>query len=275
MTMTAPDLLYLVTAVAVIVCGVLLLGHRRCGVRPSRPWKPPRFLSVVIPTLNEENRIGGCLGELGRMEGVSEIIVSDGGSADATRELARAAGAVFVSGPRGRGCQIKTGIDRARGDVVLVLHADTRLDPAVPARIMRLLEQDPLTGGGACAMRFDHGGAKLALIAGLNNWRARLTGIAFGDQGQFFRTEALVAAGGFPDLMLMEDVELSLRLGQVGYLRLLPVGITASDRRWSKKPVSAHTVTVVRLFGSYLLARRRGRIDPAAKKYYSRYYGSE
>jgi rSAM/selenodomain-associated transferase 2 len=251
---------------------LLAAGLRRRGLRPVRGWPPAGSLSVVVPTLNEEKRLPGCLERLNAIPQVSQVIVSDGGSVDHTRKLAEIAGAVVVAGPKGRGGQIAEGVRRAAGDVILILHADGRLDPAAPARILNLMKRDPLVAGGAHAMRFGNGGEKMRLISALNNLRARLTGISFGDQGQFFRSEALSAAGGFPDLMLMEDVEVSIRVKEIGRLALLPVGITASARRWEKRPVAANFLTVIRLFATFLVKRRLTGGDLSTKGYYAHYY---
>jgi hypothetical protein len=124
-------------------------------------------------------------------------------------------------------------------------------------------------------MRFAGGGAGLSLVCGLNSLRARFFGISFGDQGQFFRREALAAGGGFPGMALMEDVELSLTLREAGETVLLGGGIVVSPRRWSGEGFFARTFSVLRLFTTYLAARRLGLADATGRRYFLRYYGRE
>ena len=121
-------------------------------------------------------------------------------------------------------------------------------------------------------MRFENLNWKTALISYLNNLKTFFTGIAFGDQGQFFRTEALESMGGFPAMMLMEDVELSLRLKETGRLIFLPAGIEVSGRRWRDKRLAANLLTVFYLFTRYLIQRRWGRLNQSMREYYEIYY---
>ena len=108
------------------------------------------------------------------------------------------------------------GIREVRADAVMIVHADCRLRRGVMGRVVESLNTDPQVVGGALSMAFQPADRKKRIIAALNSLRTRLSGIAFGDQCQFFRTEALPAIGGFPDQMLMEDVELSLRIENHG-----------------------------------------------------------
>jgi hypothetical protein len=107
----------------------------------------------------------------------------------------------------------------------------------------------------------------------LNNLRTRLCGIAFGDQGQFVRSEAIPLMGGFPTQMLMEDVELSMRLKEVGRVGFLGKGIVVSDRRWERQPFAANICLVLGLLCRYLFRRRLWRNRNDALEYYKSYYG--
>ncbi len=121
-------------------------------------------------------------------------------------------------------------------------------------------------------MRFEGRLHAARWIARLNHLRTRWTGISFGDQGQFVRRSALDAVGGFPDLMLMEDVELALRLKRIGRPLYVTDGVRVSDRRWRRRGVSGNALTVVTLFMRYLLMRRLG-VDPGGNRaFYQRYY---
>lgn len=242
--------------------------------KDAGPYKPVRHISAVIPALNERERIGGCIKSLLNQPEIIEVIVSDGGSTDDTCAISETNGArVIQSGHLGRGYQISDGILNTSGDVILAIHADCRLTHGAANRVLAALNNDPLLAGGAFGMAFTSPVYRLKLIAVLNNLRFRLTGISFGDQGQFFRREALERIGGFPRQMLMEDVELSLRLKAAGRIALLPRGILASPRRWKSEPFALRTVQVLNLFTRYLLARRNGRIQKTADGYYRRYYG--
>ncbi len=112
-------------------------------------------------------------------------------------------------------------------------------------------------------------------IAWLNNTRARWTGIAFGDQAQFFRKDALARIGGFPGMMLMEDIELSLRLKEQGQICFISKGVTVSNRRWEKKGFWGNIWRVLWLSCSYLVQRRLGIGDPERRDFYKRYYSAQ
>lgn len=248
--------------------------HRKYRSPGTVPYQPVRRISAVIPALNEEDCIRECITSLLSQPEIIEIIVSDGGSTDDTCALSAAGGArVIQSRHRGRGFQLFDGIAHTSGDVILAVHADCRLLNGAAGRVLAALNTDPLLAGGAFGMAFTSRKYRLELIAFLNNLRARLTGINFGDQGQFFRREALERIGGFPRQMLMEDVELSLRFKAAGRTTLLPRGIMVSPRRWETRSFASRTVQVLHLFTRYLLARRKGCVQKTAEDYYRRYYG--
>ncbi|EHJ47217.1 glycosyl transferase family 2 [Solidesulfovibrio carbinoliphilus subsp. oakridgensis] len=259
--------------------GLVVWGWYRPWV--SGPGAGPLFgpvagLSVVVPARNEAARLGACLASLAGAVAAGEIVsvvVADGGSADATVAVARAGGAKVVAAAGGRGGQIAAGVAACGGDAVLVLHADAVCREDVPGRIVRAFNAHPALAGGAVGMAFAGKGPGLAALVALNAWRARMTGISFGDQGQFFRRQALDGRGGFPDMALMEDVELALRLREAGETVLLGGGLAVSGRRWEGPGFGAKVVRVLRLFAGYLMARRLGWADPTGRAYYRRYYG--
>jgi glycosyltransferase involved in cell wall biosynthesis len=213
-----------------------------------------------------------CLESLKNRTALNEIIVADGGSIDGTREIAENLGARVVKSPKGRGLQIKKGVESVTCDVVVILHADCAVQKGVFKRILDKLESDPYTVGGAVGMQFEKNTPKTMAIAFLNNLRTFLTGISFGDQAQFFRTEPLAASGGIPSVMLMEDVELSLRLKEVGRLVFLRKGISASGRRWLGSGFKGNLMTVFHLFPRYLIERRFFRRNTLKRNYYEIYY---
>jgi GT2 family glycosyltransferase len=167
--------------------------------------------------------------------------------------------------------QIRSAAETARGDVLLILHADSRLGRSVTDRVIQALTADRDAAGGCFGMHFRSSGVRQRAVAGLNNIRAIVTGISFGDQAQFVRADALKRIGGFPGLMLMEDVELSLRLKPCGGMVYLGPGVSVSGRRWQAGRFLVNLRTVVGLFFRYLLERRLGvRMD--AERYYRAYY---
>jgi rSAM/selenodomain-associated transferase 2 len=229
-------------------------------------------ISVIIPTLNEAERVGRLLADLRDRPRIAEIIVSDGGSGDDTVAIARACGARVIAGGRGRGVQVRAAARAATGDVVLVLHADARLDPGATQRIIAALAADRGAAGGCFGMQFRSSTCGRRVIAALNNLRAAAAGLSFGDQAQFVRAEALQQMGGFPDLMLMEDVELSLRMKALGGAVYLGPGVAVSGRRWQTGNYIGNIWTVVSLFMRYLLERRLGQEVARGERYYRKYY---
>ncbi|MEJ2379111.1 MAG: TIGR04283 family arsenosugar biosynthesis glycosyltransferase [Pseudolabrys sp.] len=190
-------------------------------------------LSIVMPALNEAATIEAALDALSplRARG-AEVIVVDGGSADGTRELARPHADKVLNAPRGRAAQMNAGA-AAAGDVLLFLHADTRLPENADALVLQGLARTDRVWG-RFDVRFDQGGL-LRFVALMMNWRSRATGIATGDQALFVTRAAFERAGRFPPIVLMEDVALSARLKRVTRPLCLGARVTTSGRRWRKQ----------------------------------------
>jgi rSAM/selenodomain-associated transferase 2 len=245
---------------------------RGAGVGPWR-FHEVESVAVVIPTLDERDHLERSLAALREQSRkAEEIFVVDGGSRDGTAEAARRFEAVKVLEARGgRGMQIAAGVAAARSDVVLVLHADSRLEGGALERMVRALNVHPDAAGGAFEGRFDSRSRTLAAVAWLNRFRARVLGLSFGDQGQFFRRTVL--PGGFPTLALMEDVELALRVQEAGASLCLPGGPVTSPRRWQKRGAVRNAARVVSLVGEFLLRRRLGLLRDGGAAFYRRYYG--
>ncbi|WP_299966863.1 TIGR04283 family arsenosugar biosynthesis glycosyltransferase [uncultured Roseobacter sp.] len=168
-------------------------------------------ISVVIPTLNAEAHLGKCLAALmpGLEAGlIRELIISDGGSEDATVAAARAWGAEIVTGPASRGGQLVRGCAAASGDWLLILHADTVLRPGWAGPAIAHLE----TGNaGWFRLAFAGGGLAGRVVAGWANLRSRL-GLPYGDQGMLLPRPLYDTVGGYKDQPLMEDVALARAL---------------------------------------------------------------
>ncbi|MFJ4290643.1 TIGR04283 family arsenosugar biosynthesis glycosyltransferase [Cupriavidus sp. NPDC089707] len=191
-------------------------------------------LSIVVPTWNEATQIEAALTALQplRRKGV-EIVVADAGSADGTAGLAQPLADRVVITARGRARQMNAGAAAARGELLIFLHADTRLPAEADLAVCAALQAGQRAWG-----RFDiHIAGRLWLlpvVAASMNLRSRLTGIATGDQAMFVRREAFFAVGGFPDLPLMEDIVLSARLKRRSPPACLPERVITSGRRWEQ-----------------------------------------
>jgi rSAM/selenodomain-associated transferase 2 len=189
-------------------------------------------LSIVMPVLDEADGIAAALAALAplRARGV-EVVVVDGGSRDDTVARARPLADRVLTAPRGRAVQMNAGAAAARGDVLLFLHADTRLPDNAD-----IFLRDGLARSGRVWGRFDvrFDGGTLPLIAFMMNARSRLTGIATGDQAMFVTREAYERAGSFPAVALMEDVAFSAHLKRQSPPLCLRARVTASPRRWRK-----------------------------------------
>ncbi|MGZ8329532.1 MAG: TIGR04283 family arsenosugar biosynthesis glycosyltransferase [Rhodoplanes sp.] len=217
-------------------------------------------LSIIIPVLDEEAEIAHVLAALAplRSRGVETIVV-DGGSRDRTVALAAPLADRVITAPRGRAVQMNAGAVAATGDVLLFLHADTRL----PAEADRLV-LDGLARSGRQWGRFDvrisgrH--PLLRVVAALMNIRSRLTGIATGDQAMFVRRDLFERVGGFPAIPLMEDVAFSRAAKRVGEpLCPSPRAIT-SGRRWEQRGVMRTILLMWRLRLAYSLGAAPARL---------------
>lgn len=204
---------------------------------PADPMAP-RTVSVVIPTLNEAVSIESCITALKHDPVVSEIIVVDGDSTDTTPECAADLGArVIIHGAPpenggGRGGQIYQGVQAATGDVVAIVHADTRVAQNGFSHTLAILRGHPSIVGGAIGSVFDDSDFRFRLLELANDFRAVFMGSSFGDQVQFFRRQPVIKANAFPNIPLMEDVEFSLRLQKLGRQIFLFGNNTVSARKW-------------------------------------------
>lgn len=177
-------------------------------------------VAIIIPTLNAAKTLKNTLD---CVAGASEIIVVDGGSADATLEIAAAAGARCLRAAPGRGGQLRLGVQAASAPYLLLLHADTTLSPDWDAVL-------PAGNAGYFRLRFDTPRRAARVVEAVAAWRARFLGLPYGDQGLLLSAELLAWAGGVPDLPLMEDVALVRRLGRRRLQRLGGTALTSAAR---------------------------------------------
>ncbi len=194
-------------------------------------------ISIIVPALNEAEGIAAALAGLASLRKRGhEVIVVDGSSSDKTAALSRGAADRFVTAPRGRASQMNAGAALAQDEVLLFLHADTRLPENADARILQ-----GLAASGRAWGRFDvriEGKSRLLpVIAFFMNLRSRVTGIATGDQAIFVRRDAFRRIGGFAPLQLMEDIALSRSLKRVSRPLCLADEAVTSGRRWERRGV--------------------------------------
>lgn len=213
----------------------------RPGETPFRVW-PLRLLgygrpvkiSVVIPALDEAERIPTVL-DSAMLPGI-EVVVVDGGSRDGSASRARQAGARVLETGRGRARQLARGVAATRGDVLLLLHADTLLPRDWPEMVRGALAE-PAVVGGAFRFAFDSGGPALGLLA----WGARLRGsllrLPYGDQALFVRRAVLECIGGIPQVPILEDLDLVRQMKRRGRIALLPAPALTSARRHLERGV--------------------------------------
>lgn len=195
---------------------------------PLQEWQRP-YLSVIIPTLNEEKHIAAVIQSI--QDAQCEIIVSDGGSTDRTVTIARDLGAKVIIGDRGRALQQNAGATVAAGNVLLFLHADTLLPSNYGHQVFGILLSHQVAAG---AFRFktdyDHWGMRF--IEKIVHLRSTLFQMPYGDQALFMRKTTFEKAGGFPLVPIAEDLYFVSHLGQLGRIALAPGSAIASARRW-------------------------------------------
>lgn len=223
--------------------------------RTTSSRRLPSVISVIIPTLGEEVELPATLASVREQPGPFEVIVADGGSVDATREIAEGDPDVtLVASARGRARQMNTGAAHASGDVLLFLHADTRLPPGAFDRI-RIALAAPDAAAGCFRLRFDREGFWLWL------WSRRVWmrwhRWAFGDRALFVRRSAFDAVSGFPDQPVFEDLDMVQALRRQGRFVFLDDAVTTSARRFERGGALRQQLRNAALWTAWLLG-----VDP-------------
>lgn len=241
-------------------------------------------ISIIVPVLNEAEIIASTLGQIratmspenqdiavfslvryresvdSRLRGNDkvdsvphiEIIVVDGGSQDQTVAIAESMGVQAIICGGGRAAQMNAGANRARGEILLFLHADTQLPQQFDRIVLEQLE-DPGIIAGAFDLSIDGQGWGLRLIEIGVKWRSRGFSLPYGDQGIFLRSEVFQRIGGFAQLPIMEDFELMRRLKKQGKIAIAPVSVLTSARRWQKLGLLKTTlINQLMIIGYYL-----------------------
>lgn len=211
-------------------------------------------LAIIIPTLNEAATIEATLQRLAplRARGV-KVVVADGGSRDDTVRRAVPLADRVLEAPRGRGLQMNAGArspEAADADVLLFLHADTRLPDDADRLVLRALSNS-LRVWGRFDVEIEGESPWLRVVARLMNWRSRITGIATGDQAIFVERSSFVALQGFAPIPLMEDIDFSRRAKRLSAPLALRARVVTSGRRWQRHGIWRTIVLMWRLRIAY------------------------
>jgi len=221
-------------------------------------------ISVIIPALNEAHHIADTITSIGHGNN-TEIIVVDGGSIDDTVSIAKTLGAKVIQDSPPRSRQMNRGADSASKDILLFLHADTRLPENFDRHILRAVYQ-PGVVAGAFELRIDSPVSCLRFIGRIANWRSRCLNMPYGDQAIFMFSKVFHQMGGFPKIPIMEDFELIRRLRKKGDVVTLHQPAITSPRRWLNQGILKITLIHQLIVVSYFMgispdtiARRYGR----------------
>ncbi len=189
-------------------------------------------LSIVIPVVNEAGQLASRLQALQTLRNRCQLLLVDGGSDDDSAKIAEPLVDQVLNSPRGRALQMNFGVTAAQTEVLLFLHADTRL----PDNAINQILQAVASGyhWGRFDVSFDSPQPVFKLIAFMMNWRSRLTGIATGDQAMFMTRWAFDEVSSFPDIALMEDIAISASLKKLGRPCCLTDQVMTSARRWQE-----------------------------------------
>lgn len=208
-----------------------------------------KVISVIIPTINEEQALPATLARLCAEPPPFEMIVADGGSTDRTVKIASAhPGVAVIGAPKGRASQMNAGARAASGEWLLFLHADTLLPPGGLARIALL---PSAVHAGCFRQRFSGRDWRLRSISRIHNWRCSHTGVIYGDQAMFVRRALFWSLGGFPDTPILEDVMLGERLVDVTRPLLLDEHVITDSRKFVQMGIAASFARVLAILLCY------------------------
>ncbi len=224
------------------------------------------MISVIIPALNEQDNIGPCIDNISRQAGKYEVIVADGGSSDATVTVSEAKKARVLRSPeKNIGYQNNLGAGSAKGDILLFLHADTRLPDKAFEKIEEFFNKNRDAAGGSFNMvvRGDRFFYKVISIGG--NAFCKITGIHFGDRGVFVKKEIFDQINGYNIMPIMEDVDFSKRMKKKGKTKILKGPVVSSSRKFGREPFWR---TLYLILWSLLAYTAGWDLDRIKKKYY-------
>ncbi|MEA1948673.1 MAG: TIGR04283 family arsenosugar biosynthesis glycosyltransferase [Thermodesulfobacteriota bacterium] len=227
-----------------------LMAWKRSQNLSNHDFNPDR-ISIIIPAINEANNIAKTIESIGSGD-KKEVIVVDGGSNDDTVRISKSLGARVITSTPPRARQMNRGAAQATGDVLVFLHADTRLPEKFEDFIFNSFKQ-PGTIAGAFELRIDSPMPGLRLIERLANWRSRFFKMPYCDQAIFISSRVFHQIGGFPDIPIMEDFELVRRLQKKGEIVTLPVPVFTSPRRWQNLGILQTTLINQLVIAAYFM----------------------
>jgi len=201
------------------------------GFDACLPTAIPGLISVVIPTLNEAHQLAATVTPI-LEHSDCEVVIADGGSSDGTVELAQQLECHVVRANRGRGRQLNAGAALSRGELLLFLHADTKLPPTFRDEIRTTLDAGAVAG--AFRFQVDLPGWGMRCVEWGTHLRAKYLQRPYGDQGLFLRAADFFSVGGYRNWPLMEDFELCSRLRKRGPIMIAPSAAITSGRRWKR-----------------------------------------
>lgn len=208
-------------------------------------------VSVIVPTLNEALILQETLAGISRLS-PHEIIVTDGGSTDATVSIARQEGVRVIECKPGRALQMNAGARGASGDLLMFMHADSRVSPESYRKMIETMQSGDLIGG-AFSLMIESEKIFLKLISALATLRSRYLNLVYGDQTIFVRSGVFRELGGFPLLPICEDLEFFRRLSRKGKVILLEEKAVTSERRWMKEGILFTTLRNIVIATLFLL----------------------
>jgi rSAM/selenodomain-associated transferase 2 len=213
------------------------------------------LISVIIPVLGEQKHINAAIIDIRNSgsAGNYEIIVVDGDAEGSTIKAIKDNSVKTITAEKGRGAQMNAGAAEADGEILLFLHADTRLPPNGLKKIVEAIENEKLAAG-AFDLDIDSGRPALRCIIACARARSRISKIPYGDQGIFLRKSCFDRLGGFKEIPLMEDVDLMRRIKKDGgRIGILQDRIRTSARRWKTEGVFYTTIRDLTLISLYYL----------------------
>ncbi|MBT5927616.1 MAG: glycosyltransferase, partial [Verrucomicrobia bacterium] len=245
--------------------GLIVWQLEEMRQQKTRPLPVDPSVSIIIPTLNEENKIHALAAHLQLRAPDAEWILADGGSTDGTLDKAKHNEFKTISCPKGRGTQMHHGANAAKGDVILFLHADTLLPPDGITTMLRCLKDAHVAAGGFWK-QFDKphwimSGSRFRCLP-----RIFFGKYVFGDQGIFVRRNALIEMGGVPKVPLMEEFELCQKLRKQGRIALADATVTTSSRRFFTNGI----IKTYLLMGRIMLRYKFGQSPESLAQAYAR-----
>ncbi|MFQ6104314.1 MAG: glycosyltransferase [Candidatus Glassbacteria bacterium] len=251
---------------------LIFLWLELSGRWPQASRRRSPSLGIVIPVLNDREALLKLLESLPRT-GIDResVVVADAGSEDGSAEIAESWGARLVRGSRrGRGNQIVEGVRELETELVLILHCDNSIPANLLTTIQSVATAYPGYAGGACRLAYSRPGVSMKILSILSNAKTALFGLSFGDQGQWFWRRAV----SVPDIALMEDVELAMRINDAGGAVWVPAVLEVSSRRYDEMGILRGARSVIEFTFGYLLRRRWKELVPDTSALYEKYYRS-